>query len=59
MKKRKLSIEELERILDNDDETPLEILPNGEIRAITKRGRKRKIKPITYREDLGGEYCFA
>ena len=54
----KPTIEELERILEDDEETPIEILPNGEIRALggsTKDERSGK-KPLTMREDLGGEY---
>ena len=55
---KKPTIEELERILDNDEETTIEILPNGSIREHRKRrGRKPKIKPLTYQEDLGGEYA--
>ncbi len=52
------SIAELEAILDSEEETPIEILPNGEIRAkgstssLELAGRK----PLTMREDLGGEY---
>lgn len=54
----KPTIEELENILDRDDETTIEILPDGSIRESKKRrGRKPKIKPLTYREDLGGEYA--
>lgn len=55
---RKPTIEELERLLDSEEDTPIEILPNGEIRAFggseaAERGFK---KPLTMREDLGGEY---
>lgn len=52
----KPTIAELEKILNSDDETPLEILPNGEIRSVSKSKRNKKIKPLTMREDLGGEY---
>jgi hypothetical protein len=39
----------------------LEILPNGEIRAISKSRRRKKgeLKPITMKENLGGEYAVA
>lgn len=52
------TIEELESILDQEEEVPIEILPNGEIRAKDKTssyelGGK---KPLTMKEDLGGEY---
>ncbi len=52
------SIAELEAILQREDEVELEILPNGEVRAknqttpLERGGRK----PLTMREDLGGEY---
>ena len=55
---RKPTIEELERLLEAEEENEIEILPNGEIRAVggsepSERGFK---KPLTMREDLGGEY---
>jgi len=49
----------LEAILDREDQVEIEILPNGEVRAkgqtsdIERGGRK----PLTMREDLGGEYA--
>lgn len=55
---RKPTIEELERLLDSEEDTPIEILPNGEIRALgSSDGAERDFKkPLTMREDLGGEY---
>lgn len=55
---KKPTIRELERLLDSEEDTPIEILPNGEIRerggsSPSERGYK---KPLTMREDLGGEY---
>ncbi len=55
---RKPTIHELEAILDEEEDSPIEILPNGEVRAlhgsdVTESGYR---KPITMREDLGGEY---
>lgn len=55
------SISELEAILQREDEVEIEILPNGEVRAkdqttTTERGGR---KPLTMREDLGGEYSRA
>jgi hypothetical protein len=52
------TIDELERILASEEEVPIEILPNGEVRAkggttLQETGGK---KPLTMREDLGGEY---
>ncbi len=54
----KPTIEQLEQLLENEEEVPVEILPNGEIRAkggstASELGGK---KPITMREQLGGEY---
>jgi len=52
------SIQELEALLNSEEETPIEILPNGEIR---ERGQTNPAelggrKPLTMKEDLGGEY---
>ncbi len=51
-------IDELEALLNSEEDTPIQILPNGEIREIGKArnsdmGNK---KPLTMRENLGGEY---
>ncbi len=47
----------LEKILDLDEEMPITILPNGEIALIeTSRINTGTLKPLTFREDLGGEY---
>ena len=55
---KKPTIHELEAILEEEEDAPIEILPNGEVRALGgsdsfERGHR---KPITMREDLGGEY---
>lgn len=55
---KKPTIKELEDLLNSEEETPIQILPNGEIRAI---GQTNPInlgtkKPLTMKEDLGGEY---
>ena len=55
---RKPTIHELEAILDEEEDSPIEILPNGEVRTVggsdpAERGYR---KPITMRENLGGEY---
>jgi hypothetical protein len=52
------TIAELEAILDREEEVEIEILPNGEVRAkghstAQETGGR---KPVTMREDLGGEY---
>ncbi len=54
----KMSIKQLEEILQHDDEVAIEILPNGEIRAkgTTPEDETKPFKPLTYRENLGGEY---
>lgn len=51
-------IDELEALLNSEEETPIQILPNGEIREVGRAtnsdmGNK---KPLTMRENLGGEY---
>jgi len=56
----KPTIHELEAILDKEEDVPIEILPNGEIRAqgnasSSELGGK---KPLTLRENLGGEYAY-
>lgn len=54
----KPTIAELEAILQNEEEVPIEILPNGEVRAKgqTSSHELGGRKPLTMREDLGGEY---
>ena len=52
------TIAELEAILEQEEEVEIEILPNGEVRA---KGQSSSWetggrKPLTMREDLGGEY---
>jgi hypothetical protein len=52
-------IDELERLLNSEEDIPIQILPNGEIRQLghatpAEMGGK---KPLTMRENLGGEYC--
>ena len=51
-------IDELERLLNSEEDIPIQILPNGEIRQIgqatsSELGSK---KPLTMKENLGGEY---
>lgn len=52
------TIAELEAILENEEQVEIEILPDGEVRAkggtsVHELGGR---KPLTMREDLGGEY---
>ncbi len=53
------SISELEAILQREAEVEIEILPNGEVRAKdnTTSAERGGRKPLTMREDLGGEYA--
>jgi hypothetical protein len=55
---KKPTIQELEDILNSEETTPVKILPNGEIQQLNQNslaelGAK---KPLTMRENLGGEY---
>lgn len=55
---KRLSIDEIEKILMREDEDAIEILPNGEVRVkegstLEERGGR---KPLTMHENLGGEY---
>ena len=56
----KPTIFELEQLLENEEDVPIEILPNGEVRArnSTDAEELQGKKPITLREDLGGEYVM-
>ena len=57
----KPTLSELEAILQREDEVEIEILPNGEIRAKDQTGAIERggRKPLTMREDLGGEYAVS
>lgn len=51
-------IDELEKLLNSEEDAPIQILPNGEIReagraSSSEMGNK---KPLTMKENLGGEY---
>jgi hypothetical protein len=51
-------IDALQRLLNSEEDTPIQILPNGEIKEIGHQtaadvGNK---KPLTMKENLGGEY---
>ena len=55
------TIAQLELILEREEEVEIEILPNGEVRA-KGQGATEELggrKPLTMREDLGGEYSGA
>lgn len=55
-KHRKLTIAQLEELLEAEEEKEIEILPNGEI-VVSGSSEKLNIKPLTYKEQLGGEYA--
>lgn len=52
------TIAQLEAILENEEQVEIEILPNGEVRAKGETAQQELggRKPLTMREDLGGEY---
>ena len=56
--KQKASIDDLERLLNSEEDTPIQILPNGEIREVGQASNSEigTKKPLTMKEDLGGEY---
>lgn len=56
---KKPTIQELEKLLNSEEDKPIQILPNGEIRAeggVNSAELSGK-KPLTLRENLGGEYA--
>lgn len=55
---RRVSIDELEKLLNSDEDIALQIMPNGEIRRVDGQDIGGK-KPLTLRENLGGEYGVA
>jgi hypothetical protein len=58
---KKPTIQELEQLLNSEEETPIQILPNGEIRPVgqTSPAEIGAKKPLTMKENLGGEYGVA
>lgn len=58
MASKRPTIAELEAILQQEEEVPIEILPNGEVRerGTTTSAELGGRKPLTMRENLGGEY---
>ena len=55
---KKPTIQELEALLNSEEETPIQILPNGEIRAVgqTNPAALGIKKPLTMKKGLGWEY---
>lgn len=55
---QKPSIDDLERLLNSEEDTPIQILPNGEIRELGQASASEigSKKPLTMKENLGGEY---
>jgi hypothetical protein len=56
---QKMTIDQLEAILDSEEDVPIEILPNGEIVVGGSEKSTGPRKPLTMRENLGGEYAYA
>ncbi len=56
---KKPTIQELEDILNSEETTPVKILPNGEIQQLNQNSLAELgvKKPLTMRENLGGEYA--
>jgi hypothetical protein len=57
----RMSIDQLEKLINREEEVMLEILPNGEIREFSEKEQaevRSKRKPLTLRENLGGQYSF-
>jgi hypothetical protein len=55
---RKPTIQELQTLLNAEEDNPIQILPNGEIREVgqTNAADLGTKKPLTMKENLGGEY---
>lgn len=51
--KKNPTVAELEKLLQEEGDRPISIRPNGEIYVDRRR---KKIKPLTFNNDLGGEY---
>lgn len=58
----KMSIDDLEKLLKREDsfnnQPTIQILPNGQIVEADGRPAEEGKKPLTMKEDLGGEYAF-
>ena len=54
----KPTIQDLEALLNSEEDVPIQILPNGEIRQVGKASAAEtgNKKPLTMKENLGGEY---
>jgi hypothetical protein len=52
------TIAQLEAILESEEQVEIDILPNGEVvaKGSTSSQELGGRKPLTMREDLGGEY---
>lgn len=56
------SVSDLEKLLESEEETPIVIMPNGQIREATDKERqahreRKPLKVLTMLENLGGEYA--
>lgn len=55
-----LSIDQIEKLLNREDEATIEILPNGEIREFSDEEKveaRKNRKSLTMKQNLGGEYA--
>ena len=57
--KKRLTIDQLAAQSKSGNTQDFKIMPDGEIRKLTKAEIKNKEKLITFRDDLGGEYAEA
>ena len=55
-KPSRMTLDEIEALLNSDDEVAIDILPNGEVRTHPAKERTEPLKILTFREKLGGEY---
>lgn len=53
---KKPTVEELEKILDDPEEHPIEILPDGSIKVDRRRKGRGFIKPLTYKLPMVSSY---
>lgn len=56
MTKRRMTVEELEALLNSPDPESIEILPDGSIRAVKGKPNHARPKVLTMEQTLGGDY---
>lgn len=50
------TIEELEKLIADEEGSAIEILPNGEVRYTDRKKRDEKPELVTPRDDVGNNY---